>query len=96
MFNYIFIIKVKTNREGNVRLYKIDTEHVSIKDMCKNVWMFRDEFLLMKKTGIIFFFLRAVDNGQEFVLSTLDKIISQGTEGETGSNGDGVMTTHEE
>ena len=57
--------------------------------------MFRDEFLLMKKTGIIFF-LRAVDNGQEFVLSTLNKIISQGTVGETGSNGDGVMTTHEE
>ena len=56
--------------------------------------MFRDEFLLMKKTGIIFF-LRAVDNGQEFVLSTLDKIISQGTVEETGSNGDGVMTTHE-
>jgi hypothetical protein len=55
--------------------------------------MFRDEFLLMKKTGIIF--LKAVDNGQEFVLSTLDKIISQGTVGETGSNGDGVMTTHE-
>ena len=49
----------------------------------------------MKKTGIIFF-LRAVDNGQEIVLSTLNKIISQGTVGETGSNGDGVMTTHEE
>ena len=57
--------------------------------------MFRDEFLLMKKTGIIFF-LRAVDNGQEIVLSTLNKIISKGTVGETGSNGDGVMTTHEE
>ena len=57
--------------------------------------MFRDEFLLMKKNRNNFF-LRAVDNGQEFVLSTLNKIISQGTVGETGSNGDGVMTTHEE
>ena len=59
--------------------------------------MFRDGFLLMKKNrNNFFFFLRAVDNGQEIVLSTLNKIISQGTVGETGSNGDGVMTTHEE
>ena len=56
--------------------------------------MLRDGFLLMKKTGIIFF-LRA-DSGQEFLLRTLDKIINQDTVGETGSKRDGVMIIHEE